>query len=114
MRVWRRAMRGCKFLIIRRDATVPAWPAFVIGARDAAAPAALRKYAAEARSLGYDAQYCADVDDIAREFEEYRAKHGQGNPSDGPHRVDHEGVIDLMEGEGPRIVEVTPDPKEAT
>jgi len=41
-----------KFLVVRRDGSIPAWPHFVIGARDPAAPVALRAYADAAERLG--------------------------------------------------------------
>lgn len=40
-----------KYLVKRRDGTVPEWPSFVLGAKDPMAPAALLAYAREVRKL---------------------------------------------------------------
>lgn len=45
-----------KYLVKRRDGTIPEWPNFVLGAKDPAAPAALRAYADSARELGFNPQ----------------------------------------------------------
>ncbi len=85
-----------KYLVMRRDGTVPEWPNFVIGARDPAAPAALRAYAQAAAGLGFNADYVNDVMRLADEFEQYRIDHGAGDPGKGPHRKDDPSVIALM------------------
>lgn len=82
-----------KFLVTRRDGTVPEWPYLVIGARDPAAPAALRAYAVAARQLGMDPDYADDIDGLADDFEHYRAEHGTGDPDAPPHRVDNAEVV---------------------
>jgi len=82
MKVWD------KFLVLRRDGTVPEWPYLVLGARDPACPAALRAYAAEARRLGMDAEYADDIEGMAGDWERYRAAHGDGDPDAPPHRAD--------------------------
>lgn len=55
-----------------------------MGARDPAAPTALREYGQAAEVLGFDAQYVADIRALASEFEAYRAKHGEGTPTAPP------------------------------
>lgn len=75
MKIWAKTdeFSEGKFLVIRRDGTIPQWPHFVLGARDPAAPSTLRAYASEARKLGLDPEYCDSVDELASDFEAYRA-----------------------------------------
>jgi hypothetical protein len=87
-----------KFLVVRRDGSVPAWPHFVLGARDPAAPATLRAYADEHERLGADPEYVASVRKLAEEFEAYRAREGDGDPEAPPHRTDDADVIHVMSG----------------
>jgi hypothetical protein len=89
-----------KFLVVRRDGTVPNWPHFVIGARDPAAPAALREYAEMARSMFGDHEYADSILELATDFEKYRQSHGDGDPESGPHRKDDPSVIDAMRNPG--------------
>lgn len=86
-----------KYLVLRRDGTVPEWPSLVIGAKDPAAPAALRAYADKAEELGFNAKYVADMRDLAVEFERYREAHGDGDPDRGRHRVDDPNIIRMMQ-----------------
>ena len=85
-----------KYLVTRRDGTVPEWPNMVFGAKDPAAPAALRAYADEGERLGYDQQFVSDVRRMADEFEDYCATHGQGDPDAPPHRKDDPETIEKM------------------
>lgn len=87
-----------KYLVQRRDSTVPEWPWFVLGARDLAAPSALRAYADAAEALNYDPQYVADVREMAKDFEEYLAQEGPGDPDAAPHRKDDPATVALMAG----------------
>lgn len=87
-----------KYLLLRRDGTVPEWPFFPIGARDPAASAGLRAYADRAAELGYFPQYVADVRRLADEFDAYLAEHGPGDPDRGPHRIDNEQIVAMMKG----------------
>lgn len=96
-----------KFLVIRRDGTVPDWPYLVIGARDPAAPAALRAYADEAGRLGMDAEYCADIRGQADDFDRYRREAGEGDPDAGPHRTDDPEVISRIRAGSHRIYPVS-------
>lgn len=82
-----------KFLVIRRDGSVPDWPYLVIGARDPVAPAALRAYADEAERQGYDSEWVASIRDQASAFERYRELHGDGDPDAPPHRPDDPAVV---------------------
>jgi hypothetical protein len=85
-----------KYLVTRRDGSVPAWPLIVLGARDAAAEVALRAYADSAEALGFEAAYVADVRRLADEFAQYRAEHGASNPTDPPERPDDPEVVVRM------------------
>lgn len=85
-----------KYLIKRRDGTVPEWPSLVIGAKDPCARAALHKLADEAERLGFNAKYVADMHETAEEFECYRLAHGDGDPDKGRHRIDDPGTVAEM------------------
>jgi hypothetical protein len=85
-----------KYLVKRRDGTVVEWPNFVIGAKDPAAPAALRAYAHEAERHGMNAQFVQDVLILAEEFEQYRMVHGAGDPDRGRHRDDDPATVAEM------------------
>jgi len=101
MKIWVKSKEFSegKFLVVRRDGSVPAWPHFVFGARDPAAPMALRCYAALAQRLGYDPEYCASILELADDFEKYRAAEGDGDPEAKPHRKDDPAVIRAMRHE---------------
>lgn len=96
--IWRNPAgeRTNKYLIQRRDGTVPDWPWFVLSAKDPAAPAALRAYAQAAEQAGLDAAYVADVRALAGEWDTYRAVHGAGDPDAPPHRRDDPAVIQAL------------------
>lgn len=85
-----------KYLVKRRDGTVVEWPNFVLGAKDPAAPAALRAYAHEAERQGMNAAFVQDVLIMAEEFEQYRLTHGAGDPDRGRHREDDPVTIQEM------------------
>lgn len=97
-RLWRygdKAPEG-KYLVTRRDGTIPEWPSFVLGAKDMAAPEALRAYADAAEKLGYDPEFVADIRTLASEFKEYCIEHGTGDPDAPPHRKDDPETIEKM------------------
>jgi hypothetical protein len=85
-----------KYLIKRRDGTIPEWPSFLLGAKDPAAPAALLGYADKAEELGFNPQYVADVRWLAHEFNMYRLEEGTGDPDRGRHRQDDPATIAEM------------------
>lgn len=88
---------GGKYLIMRRDGTVFPEPNFVLGARDPAAPIALRAYADACEKLGVgNPQYVKEVRELADRMEEIRSVRGNGDPGKGPHRIDHPLVIEQM------------------
>lgn len=102
MKIWAKTKEFSegKFLVVRRDGTVPHWPHFVLGARDAASQAALRAYADKAEELQYEPQFVASVRELANEdFPLYLQRHGCGDPEAAPHREDHPDVIRAMRGE---------------
>jgi hypothetical protein len=98
MKVWRKTKEYSegKFLVVRRDGSIPEWPHFVLGARDPAASAALRAYADACESLGFEQEYVSSVREVAEDFDEYRENAGNGDPEAGPHRKDDPNVIRAM------------------
>lgn len=85
-----------KYLVKRRDGSIPEWPNFVLGAKDPAAPAALEAYADAAFRLGMNAQYVADVRLLAVAFDNYRQEYGEGDPDRGRHRRDDSATVEEM------------------
>lgn len=86
-----------KYLVQRRDGTVPEWPWFVLGGRDPVAPWAMYAYAIIAFCIRFDRRYAHDVWRAAGAFRRYRKLHGKGNP-DGPrHRIDNPAIVELIE-----------------
>lgn len=55
-------------VLLRRDGTVPEWEWFVLGARDPAAITAIRHYADDAKALGWDPKYVADLYALAESW----------------------------------------------
>jgi hypothetical protein len=82
-----------KFLVVRRDGTVPDWPYLVMGARDPYVPEAIRRYAEVAQAGGEDDDYVNDLYRLANSFEEYRQEHGAGDPAASAHREDDPSVV---------------------
>lgn len=82
-----------KYLVTRRDGTIPEWPFFVIGAQDPIAPWALRVYALVAFLLRYDKAYCLGVWRLARQFAQYRKEHGTNDPSAPPTNPDDPATV---------------------
>lgn len=114
MRIWAKTKEYSegKFLVVRRDGTVPHWPHFVLGARDPAAPAALRAYAKECNRRGLDPDYVTSLLDLAGDFEVYLLQQGKGDPDAPPHREDNPNVIAAMRGHH-AIIAVVPDTRNA-
>lgn len=88
-----------KYLVVRRDGTIPEWPHFVLSARDPAAPEALRSYALRCAKFNLDRDYVDSVWDLSRMFEDYHQAHGAGDPEAPPHRQDNSYVISMMRHE---------------
>lgn len=85
-----------KYLVKRRDGTVVEWPNFVIGAKDPAAPAALRAYADAGQALGFNQEFVDGVRWLADSFEDYRKQHWEGDPDRGRHREDDPTTVAQM------------------
>ena len=85
-----------KYLLVRRDGSIVEWPHFAMGAKDPASPAGLRAYAAKARELEMNEQYCHDVEELADFFDEFRLVEGEGDPDRGRHRKDDPATSKLM------------------
>jgi hypothetical protein len=56
MRIWAKTedFSEGKYLVVRRDGTIPAWPDFLLGGDDRSTPAALRAYADDAEQRALD------------------------------------------------------------
>jgi hypothetical protein len=92
-------MKSEKYLVVRRDGSIPKWPKFVLGARDPCAPAALRHYAQMAEHLGMDAEYVAMILAMADRFDRYRREEGAGDPDAAPlERTDDPAILEAMGG----------------
>jgi hypothetical protein len=97
-----------KYLVKRRDGTVPPWPHFVLGGADPIAAVALRAYAREvlrliqeepekATQMGLTEAFGNRVLAFANEaFDRWREEHGEGDPGMGPHRIDDPSTIAEM------------------
>ena len=91
-----------KYLVTRRDGTVPEWAWFVLGSADPASIAALRAYADKAEELGFDAIYVKDIRDLAGEWEADQSLNSAElrpgrQPPDGPrHRKDDPATVARM------------------
>jgi len=97
--LWRKhGIAGGKFLVRRRDGSIPEWPNFVLGARDPAAPSALLAYAEAAERLNFDPEFVSDIRALAGEFSAYRTEHGNGDPDAPPHRKDDLETVAAMTG----------------
>lgn len=100
MKIWAKTTEFSegKFLVVRRDGSIPAWPHFVLGARDPATPFALRAYADKCAELGMDAEYVVSIRELAGDFDRYRKREGDGDAEAPPHRKDDPDVIRVMRG----------------
>lgn len=110
MKIWAKTKEFSegKFLVVRRDGSIPHWPHFVLGARDPAAPVALRAYAAACSACCLDPEYVRSIEELAGDFERYNEAQGNGDPDAPPYRTDDPNVIDAMRGHQTTII-VTPD-----
>lgn len=98
MKIWAKTKEFSegKYLVVRRDGTVPKWPHFVIGGDDPCAAAALRAYADEAEQRGFEMDYVESIRDLADDFEARTG--GKADPDKGPHRTDLPLAIAMMRG----------------
>ena len=94
-------LMGGKFLVKRRDGSIPRWPWLVLGAADPCAPAAIRAYADACGLYGMDPVYVADLRDLADDFERWREDNGEGDPDAPRHRVDDPATVaEMLKGRG--------------
>lgn len=93
----RSGFSGNKYLVQRRDGTVPEWPWLVLGGRDPAAPAAIRAYADECERLGMAEDYVEYLRGLAMEFGAYRKDHGVGDPDGVRHRTDAPAIASILD-----------------
>lgn len=105
MKIWQMTdgeYKDGKYLVVRRDGTIPWWPNFVMGGHDPASAAGLRGYADKAEQLGYEAEYVDSVRGLADKFDAL-AKEVKGkakvDPEAPPHRTDNPAVIAMMRHE---------------
>lgn len=82
--LWRFQGLPPKYTVRRLDGSIPAWPSFVLGARDPAAAVALRAYADAATRLNYPPAVARDALTLADQFDAYRATHGASSPDPAP------------------------------
>ncbi len=100
-----------KYLVVRRDGTIPQWPHFVMGGDDPCVPHALRAYATAAEIKEYDSEFVKSIRELA---DEWQHKHetvgtGKADPDAPPHRKDNQAVLSLMRHEMDlSSLEVTP------
>jgi hypothetical protein len=86
-----------KYLVKRRDGTVPEWPSFVLGAADPNAPRALRFYAVlsfltrQINWATFKAQWR-----WAGVMRRWRKQHRTGDPGMGQHRTDDPATVEEM------------------
>lgn len=78
-----------KYLVLRRDGTIPEWPYFVLGAADPASADTLHWYGDYCEEKGYHPQYVADVHTFADTMREWREANKKGDPDAKRHRKDH-------------------------
>jgi hypothetical protein len=102
MKIWAKTEEFSegKYLVVRRDGTIPPWPHFVLGADDPNAPAALRAYADEGDKNGLDPEYTASLRELASDWEHRDRTNSKADPDAPPHRVDNPSIIQLMRGNG--------------
>jgi hypothetical protein len=84
---------GRKYVVVKRDGSIPSWPLFVLGAADRAAPAALRTYATMAKALGVEQDYIDSVMEHAQVFNDWR-----DNPSNVDPDLDFADVLVIARG----------------
>lgn len=80
--------RGGKYLVLRRDNTVPSWAWFVCGARDPMAAWALWFYSWVGIFFTRNWDYLRGVNRLSWDFYRERKTLGCGDPEKGPHRKD--------------------------
>lgn len=87
-----------KYLVVRRDGTIPDWGHFVLSYDDPAAPVALNAYAHACEQLDMDPEYVKSLRDLAEELST-RPRSDKSDPDAAPHRKDNPAVVRLMRRE---------------
>lgn len=112
MKVWALTdgpVREGKYLVVRRDGSIPHWPHFVVAGIDPCAAAALRAYANEAKRIDLNTDFWQSIFILADQYEQLamRARSDTAvlgtkgsDPDKGPHRIDNPAVIEMMRGNG--------------
>lgn len=87
-----------KYLVKRRDGTIPEWEWFVLGSRDPTAPHGLRAIADAAERFGMDPRYVRDIREMADRWEaaQFASESPLGDPDAPPHRVDDPETVSEM------------------
>lgn len=87
-----------KYLVVRRDGTIPDWGHFVLSYDDPATPVALNAYAHACEMLEMDPEYVASIRALVEELSQ-RPRSEKSDPDSGPHRKDLPAVVRLMRRE---------------
>jgi hypothetical protein len=100
MKIWSKTKEFSegKYLVVRRDGTIPKWPHFVLGGDDLCARNALIQYAKDAEQIKLDPEYVESIRALAIEW--CRRPIGKSDPDASPHRVDNPAIIAMMQGHG--------------
>lgn len=98
-----------KYLVQRRDGSVPKWPWFVLGARDPAALVALQAYADEAEKLGMDEGYVEFIRRVVDEMRDFQVEAGPGDPDKGGFRDLDPEIAEKMGAEGDEVRDIPSD-----
>ena len=86
-----------KYLIKRRDGTVPEWPSFVLGGADPMVPWTLRFYATFGFLRGHFTwSMTKALWGHARVMAHWRREHWIGDPGKGIHRTDDPATVEEM------------------
>jgi hypothetical protein len=86
-----------KYLVMRRDGSIPPWPNFVLGGADPMSPSTLRFYALYGWLRGHFTWgFVKAAFRWARAMRRWRKEHGSGDPGKGIHRKDDPHVVELM------------------
>lgn len=95
-----------KYIVTRRDGTVPNWPWFVLGGRDPRAADTVRDYADRCERDGLDPEYVAVCRRRADLMESHLAVHGAGDPGAPLHREDDPTTIAKLQSGGQPFVRI--------
>lgn len=112
MKIWAKTdgeVSEGKYLVVRRDGTIPKWGHFVISTIDPAASGGLRGYADAADRLQFDPEYVASIRELADDADRLSIQAAcdaailgtkGADPDAPPHRRDNPAVVAMMRGQG--------------